>query len=375
MVWQPANWERLRKLPADLNPTDPHDTPNGPPTQIDIYTGGHVHWADVVVPRGLEVIDERLEAHGFKAADGVVLEGKVVEIATQKPLAAQVRLERVDAQAKGGYAYPLVAQTTTDSDGHWVLRKAPAGWYRVVVQGIGFAPRVAGYGQYDDQPHWYSYDCELAHLATVSGLVADDAGQPLADVKVQFMDVTSGGGGRYESPGDYSCVTDANGRFRFDLLPVGGARIRLSKLGHVRPGLGETIKSPAENVKLVMFKSARLRVRVDFGGKARPAGYIVDIEPEGGSRIGSWGGSGNIDAHSEIAFSDIPPGRYVLRGHPNPSRTDEQTDPLVVELKGGRPTEITISAKPGPMNIAHLLRAGVVRLTSRSHSCHGGRRS
>ena len=23
MVWQPASWERLRKLPADLNPTDP----------------------------------------------------------------------------------------------------------------------------------------------------------------------------------------------------------------------------------------------------------------------------------------------------------------------------------------------------------------
>ena len=29
MVWQPASWEHLRKLPADLNPTDPGDT--GPP--------------------------------------------------------------------------------------------------------------------------------------------------------------------------------------------------------------------------------------------------------------------------------------------------------------------------------------------------------
>ena len=26
MVWQPASWERLRKLPADLNPTEPADT-------------------------------------------------------------------------------------------------------------------------------------------------------------------------------------------------------------------------------------------------------------------------------------------------------------------------------------------------------------
>jgi hypothetical protein len=94
-----------------------------------------------------------------------------------------------------------------------------------------------------------------------------------------------------------------------------------------------------------MHKSARLRVRVDFGGKARPAGYLVDIEPEGGSKIGSWGGSGNIDAHNEITFSDFPPGRYVLRGHPNPSRADEQTKPLTVDLKGGRLTEITLRAK------------------------------
>ena len=50
MVWQPANWERLRKLPADLNPTDPDDAGAGPPSQIDVYTGGNVKWADVVVP-------------------------------------------------------------------------------------------------------------------------------------------------------------------------------------------------------------------------------------------------------------------------------------------------------------------------------------
>ena len=176
--------------------------------------------------------------------------------------------------------------------------------------------------------------------------MTDDAGQPLADVKVQFSDVTAGSGGRYESPFDYSCKTDAEGRFRFDQLPVGGARIWLSKFGHCRPGLGETIKTPAENVKLVMLKSARLRVRVDFGGKARPADYIVNIEPEGGSAIGTWGGSGNIDAHNEISFTDIPPGRYVLQGQPNPSTGNQQTKPLAIELKGGRLTEITIAAQP-----------------------------
>ena len=30
-VWQPANWERLRKLPANLNPTGPENAKSGPP--------------------------------------------------------------------------------------------------------------------------------------------------------------------------------------------------------------------------------------------------------------------------------------------------------------------------------------------------------
>ncbi len=32
MVWQPANWEHLRKLPADLNPTGGGDVNKGPPS-------------------------------------------------------------------------------------------------------------------------------------------------------------------------------------------------------------------------------------------------------------------------------------------------------------------------------------------------------
>ena len=90
MVWQPANWERLRQLPVDVNPTDPRDADKGPPTQVDVYTGT-LRWSDVIAPQGLEVVDERLAAHGFTMADGSVLEGHVTDVATQKPIAAEMR--------------------------------------------------------------------------------------------------------------------------------------------------------------------------------------------------------------------------------------------------------------------------------------------
>ena len=119
MVWQPDNWKRLRKLPADLNPTGPEDAGTGPPAQIDVYTGGNIKWADVVVPKGLKIVDQRMEAHGFTVADGVVLEGKVTDLATRMPLAAKVRLERIEPQPQGGYRYTTVANAAADATGHW----------------------------------------------------------------------------------------------------------------------------------------------------------------------------------------------------------------------------------------------------------------
>jgi hypothetical protein len=85
MVWQAANWQRLRKLPADVNPTDQED--DSPPSQIDIFTGS-LRWADVIVPKGIKLIDHRLEGHGFTAADGAVLEGTIVDLGTKQPIAA-----------------------------------------------------------------------------------------------------------------------------------------------------------------------------------------------------------------------------------------------------------------------------------------------
>ncbi len=345
MVWQPANWEHLRRMPADFNPVDPDDTAKSPPAQIDVFTGGDLRWSDVHVPEGIEVVDRRLVAHGFTAADGVVIEGKVVDLATQRPLAARMRLQRVEPQPKGGYRYPVAAEAVADAQGRWVLKKAPAGWHRVVVEADGFVPRVVGYAQFDDEPLWSSFDGELARPGPVSGRVTDDAGRPLADVAVQFQHVEAGAGGRYETTHEASTKTDADGRFRYEGVPVGRATIWVRKPGYVRPGLGLPIKTPADDVALSMTKSSGVRVTVDFGGKVRPAGYMVKIEPEGGEAVGKYGGAGDVDAKGQIAFEGVPPGRYVLRGQPNPTTGNQTAEPITVDLKGGQTAEVTLRAK------------------------------
>jgi hypothetical protein len=347
MVWQPANWQRLRKLPADLNPTDPDEDANGPPAQIDVYTGGNIKWADVIVPRKLKIVDNRLEARGFTPADGAVLEGTVTDLATKKAIVtAKMRLERYELQPKGsGYRYSTVAEAATDVAGRWVLKKAPPGSYRVVIEADGFVPRVLGYATIDAEPRWQAFDGGLARPARVTGRVTDDAGAPLADVEVRLQDVTASPGGRYESCVSYTLKTGADGRFRTEQLPVGRTTIWLYKPGYCRPGLGRQITTPADGIELSMVKSARVVVTVDFTGKQRPAGYMVSIEPQGGNAVGTYGGSGNINAKNQMTFDNVPPARYVIRGRPNPSSGNQETEPVMIDLKGGKTAEVKLSAK------------------------------
>ncbi len=342
MAWQPDRWDQLRNLPADLNPTDASDA--APPLQIDVYTG-RIRWADVAVPEGLVVDDRRLEAHGFTAADGLVMEGMVVDLATKQPIAATVRLERVEPQEKGGYLYPVVAEARADDQGRWVLRNAPAGWVRVVVEAEGFVPRVVGYERSDGQPRWQSFDGGLARSTAVAGRVVDEAGAPLAGVRVRLQNVVPESGGRYESPDAYEFTTDADGRFRAEAVPAGKAAIWVHKPGYCRPGLGLPIATPKEDVALRMTRASSVAVTVSFEGVERPAGYVVMIAPEGGEAVGKYGGSGNIDADGRIAFSDVPPGRYVLYGRPNPGSTDQETDRVTVDLNGGQAAQVTLKAR------------------------------
>jgi hypothetical protein len=76
--WQPRSWERLRGLPPDLQGPMSTDADNGPPAELDVYTGGNVRWENVKVPAGIVVEDRRLAAHGYTIADGIVLEGSIV---------------------------------------------------------------------------------------------------------------------------------------------------------------------------------------------------------------------------------------------------------------------------------------------------------
>jgi hypothetical protein len=342
-VWQLANWEQARKLPAEFKSPNFDDADKEAPVQIDIYVGGKVRWSELLIPSGLKVIDERLEAHGFTTADKNVLEGKVFDLTSKKPVAAALRLESVESRPQGD---TKVLRTFADRQGHWVMKQVPQGRYQLVADKEGYVPCFVGYPTIDGEFGWHEFSCGLAPAATLFGRVTDEAGKPLADVAVRLSAVVPAGGtGGYRLPNESLGKTGADGRFQSDQVPVGKARIGLYKTGYILRGLGPQISIPAKDIVFKMEQSSQIRVTVAFPGHQRPSGYLVEIEAEGGPAIGKWGGGGQIDEQNQIQFSDVPVGRYVLKGHPNPfsiSR-DKRAAPVTIELKKGQSAEVKLT--------------------------------
>lgn len=119
--------------------------------------------------------------------------------------------------------------TTTDADGRYELRNLPAGEYRVTVSRSGFV--TLGYGQ--RRPSEASAVITLAegqrvaaNLAlprggAITGRVLDDAGEPVADVRVQAMRARLVEGRRRVEQVGVTDTTDDRGAFRLYGLEPG----------------------------------------------------------------------------------------------------------------------------------------------------------
>ncbi len=271
VVWQADLWKQLQELPPDFRPTRENKSEEVPAPQIDVYVGGRIRWEDVKVPDALEVDDQRLEAHGFQPSDGVVLEGTVTQLAGGGPLAARVRLEKIESK-QGRYEYTPATSVATDEKGRWVIKSAPAGWHRLVVAADGYADRVVDYATFDDQPSWSKHDTSLAKSAKVSGRVTDETGKPISGVTVQLMHVVATTDSQYKTATDLKAETDDAGRFEIDRAPVGKATATVRKSGYTGPGLGVPIGIPASDLALKMSKAAKLVVKVRFADAKSPRG-------------------------------------------------------------------------------------------------------
>jgi hypothetical protein len=334
-VWTPASFHRLygggnTAIISAADPSGNLGKPVEPPT-IDVYLGtGRIDWKQIKVPAGVKVTDERASAAGYEPADGSVCRGRVLDMVRSRPLSgAEVSVGPVSGK--------------TDAQGSFELKKVPAGNHQIVIAFAGYAPRVAGYGQFGADT-LKQYTVQLAPLARVSGIVRDQDGKPVAGANVRADGVVAVDGSGYILTERKEVKSDADGKFEMTGLPEGTLHFFTYANGFAPLDMLTRHKAPSEGLVLRVTATGTIKGRVvDAQGKPDPTAQI-SIYPEGGPKAGKWSASGNLDPNGAFSFNSVPPGKYIVSPFPG-RQYDNKPDPAArtVEIKAGETTEVEVT--------------------------------
>jgi hypothetical protein len=355
-VWNPASWHRLFNDPTSVFLSDQPSfrRPVDPP-RLDVYLGGGtVDWAQVTVPPGLRLRDERATAAGVEVTGGALVHVEVYAMATGKPVpGARLRVERQAAENDGrATRYDVVSEAVSDANGRGQLGQLPAGTLRLSVGAPGYALRALGGERYGERT-FRQYTVELAGAASVRGVVQDTAGQPVASVRVRADNSMALDGRGYGAPTPAEALTDAAGRFELAGLAAGYTQLRVRAPGYTS-GDSTIHRVPATDVVIRVGQTGRIAVSVvDAQGqplatlKGNP--IMVEVEPKGGARVGTWGGSAQVKNDGTCEFTEVWPDEYRVSSRPNPGSggVSSAPDPCV-RLEPGGQVEIKLVYAAAP---------------------------
>jgi hypothetical protein len=376
-VWVPASFHGLFNNPKSVFDADqPGFRKPVDPPRIDVYVGaapgtpgtpgapgtpagpaapGAIDWAKVKVPEGVRVTDERIEAQKVQPVGGAMIRGAIYDMATGKTIAgANVEAQKCDD--KGQWHHGGTAQT--DDAGAFQVEKLPAGRYRLVASGQGYAPRVL-FQYVDLTAKTYKHvDGELCAEVRVAGAVTGPEGQPLAGVRVR-ADCALGIDGRgYIPPEVVQATTDEAGKFTLSGLPTGFAQFYcsadglhqaevfriydLAAKGFIEDNQGDVrLTARDQPVQLRMLATGAIHCQAvsPDGGPLSGQVHVRVDDADNPNAIGTWGGSAQVNPDGAADFKDVPPGKYRLTTK-GPYTNDP--DAKVITVTAGHTAEVEI---------------------------------
>jgi hypothetical protein len=285
----------------------------------------------VALGAGAAVLDSALAAaQQTTAQSAAAISGVVRDAATGRPLAdAVVSLHSADGRAQ------QPSQQFTDDKGRFVFADLRGGQrYGISAARPGFLAGTIG-GAFDvparrpllelaDGQWIQDADISLWPGGSISGLVTDDRGEPVAGVRVHVVPVIHVAGRRRLMIGP-GTATDDRGRYRIGRLPPGRYLTMAPPAAHASAfstppsGLDTALELPpggqltSVDLRLTYAEGHAVSGTV-HGPRQNPAGLALALLPAGLEEIGPQFAvaTTRIRADGTFTFGNVPDGEYTL---------------------------------------------------------------
>jgi hypothetical protein len=321
------------------------------------------------------------------------ISGRVVAADTGTPIRrAQVRINAPEARTN--------RVATTDNQGRYEIAGLPAARYRLQISKAGYV--TLEYGQarpfeagkpldIADRQTLEKIDFSLPRGSVITGRIADEFGDPVADAQVQAMRYQFLNGERRLVNAGRTSTTDDIGQYRvFGLMPgeyIVRASVRNNNAMSAAlavaedpsgypatyyPGTSDVAQAQAVTVALgqelssVAFSLVPARLALISGnvlgsdGQPLAGGVVVlrSLSGGGGGGAFSIGGGNQVRADGSFTLNNVPPGEYML---------DVQQRPRNMQNLAGAQLEFASI----PMSVAGVDISGLTILTTPGVSVSG----
>ena len=274
----------------------------------------------------------------------------------------------------------------TNAEGRFAFTEIPAGTFEVVATKAGYeaakpndavVPPLAAFAagrsvDVHDGETINRVDIELRRMATVSGLLYDDRGDPVQGANVQLLKVRYERGHRRLVAAGAATASDDRGAYRiFDVRS--GQFVVTAAVGGVAaadlPGYARTYFPGSIDPRSAQFVSvgpSQDVVGIDFGLEAartaRVAGTMLgadgaptmagrlELRPNGSAgEIAAQPVGASIKPDGSFEFPNVPPGAYLIYAEKSRSQPSIEGDfsATPVNVNGDDVTGLTIQAPPG----------------------------
>lgn len=238
------------------------------------------------------------------------LVGRVVDDRGEPVDAFKIEARRVDVSETPQ------SENFTDEEGRFLFERIAEGSWSLLARADGYVTSEDWAVELPGQAG-VEHEFVLTRQASVSGVVLDSTGAPIAEARVSAEDGSSSGSG-WGRPRGERTTTDAEGRFVLAGLKPGGQLITAAAEGFADSEAWQVQLEPGQ-----LMDQAALSLRT--GGTIRGKVVTPEGDPVSGRRV-TWGrdaspfgvrGAVNTDAAGEFIFEHVTPGDWTVAASPS----------------------------------------------------------